>query len=503
MRLNPLAPALPNYPGPFRVGTVQLEVPVPKEYQKTFGAGSVRTLLVRLFYPTSATRGSRPRWVGAGGHAVAGYAHFLGISETALGAASWLGLKWTDIPAFQDTPLLCPPSYLKVPQSTSASSASSVVGNGTADTHDNTSGRWPAMIFSHGLGGTRNAYSQISGSIASGGVVCMSIEHRDHSAAISVVQGVPGEREEEVVRYVSIKESTPATIQARRDQLEQRAYEVKLGIELFRALDAAASPSSSLFTSKSSSSSTGSSIFPADVVQGLNAQILTFAASLDVAPGRILMAGHSFGAATGVHCAKHETGPLVSTDGPKYTLRSEFRALVLLDPWTEVLVDSTARKLSIPTLAVASEAFHKWSSNWRAVLELLSHDTYVRNGNANGTANGNGSGNGSGSDKARGMNRLLWIPESAHLSQSDFGLLFPTATKYAFKAALNPSVAMDLNIRAVREFLRETVGVRVPARLDASSADGTGVGIGHEEVQMVSDGEIFNGVEGVRMYSKV
>ena len=393
MRFNPLAPSLPNYPGPFKVGTIQVELPLPKELHRTFGNATVRTLLVRLFYPTSATHGPRPKWTGHGNYAVKGYAHFLGISESLLNAASYFGLKWTEIPAFTDSPLL---------------KASELI-----DAHPSPSNKWPAMIFSHGLGGTRNAYSQISGSIASGGIVVMSLEHRDNSAAISVI--TEGE-DVEVVEYISIKDSTPENIQKRRHQISQRAYEVKLGIELFRAMNGDRS-----------------------IFSGLDDKLSQFKSTLDCAKGNLLMAGHSFGAATAVNCAK-DSSTRIESDSKDYTLKSEFRALVLLDPWMEVLVDSTATKLTVPAVAIASEAFMKWSSNWRSVIELLSHD-----------------------ESSTLKNKLCHVKESAHLQQSDFALLFPTATKYAFKAGCSPHLAMDLNVRLVREFLRTTVGMNTPA----------------------------------------
>lgn len=44
--------------------------------------------------------------------------------------------------------------------------------------------------------------------------------------------------------------------------------------------------------------------------------------------------------------------------------------------------------------------------------------------------------------------QLYHIPHSAHLSQSDFGLLFPNITKYAMKA-LDPEKTIEMNVRAI------------------------------------------------------
>ncbi|CCG83428.1 Putative uncharacterized protein [Taphrina deformans PYCC 5710] len=393
MRLSPFSPYLPRYPGPHSVGTIELEVSVPGSLQRSFGETGVRTLLVRLFYPTGQRSGRRPRWTGSGNYTMRGYARFLGLREGLLRAASYLGLKWTEIPALSDAPLADP----------------------------STAATWPCMLFSHGLGGTRNAYSQISGSIASDGVVVMAIEHRDSSAAISVVRpdGEEGGRgEEEVVEYVSIRDATAANIERRRHQMAQRAYEVRLGLELLRCLNDPHAPS----------------IFPSlrggdDHDDRTTAPLASFAARLDAGHGRVLVGGHSFGAATAVNCAKDTTTRLPS-DGPDFELKASFRALVLLDVWTEVLADSAAVPLALPTLSIASQAFQRWSGNWTAVTRLMK------------------------ANKRADASLSVWVRGSAHLSQSDFGLLFPTATRYAFKAEIDPHRAMDLNVRAVREFLR-------------------------------------------------
>jgi len=43
---------------------------------------------------------------------------------------------------------------------------------------------------------------------------------------------------------------------------------------------------------------------------------------------------------------------------------------------------------------------------------------------------------------------LYLIPQSAHLSQSDFGVLFPNLTKYVMKA-VQPEKTVELNVRAI------------------------------------------------------
>lgn len=379
------------------MGTLEVEISLPPDLHKSFGQNTVKTLLVRLFYPTTASSGSRPSWTGPGNYTIQGYSTFLGVNPTLLRVASYLGLKWTKIPAYTNAPLMTRPT-----------------------TADSSGTKWPCCIFSHGLGGTRNAYSQISGSIASGGLVVMSIEHRDNSAAISV-QKYEDEKAQ-VIEYVSIKESNSSTLRKRREQMAQRAYEVKLGVELFRAMEDRSSASTKTF----------SPTYWSRLGEKLN----KFQGHLDAGSGRLIMAGHSMGAATAVHVCKDDGATQLPSSTKDYKLQSEFRAAILLDPWMEVLVDSTSKPLTQPTLAVASEAFHNWSGNWNNVVQLMK-----------------------GRSK---LNRLAWLTDSAHLSQSDFQLLFPTATKYAFKAKISPDIAMDRNVRLVRDFLREAVGLIVP-----------------------------------------
>ena len=64
--------------------------------------------------------------------------------------------------------------------------------------------------------------------------------------------------------------------------------------------------------------------------------------------------------------------------------------------------------------------------------------------------------------------KLFTIPQSAHLSQSDFGLLFPTLTRYLMKA-IDPEGTIILNVRAITAVIRHT-GLDV-RRIDAPKPD--------------------------------
>ena len=59
--------------------------------------------------------------------------------------------------------------------------------------------------------------------------------------------------------------------------------------------------------------------------------------------------------------------------------------------------------------------------------------------------------------------KAFYLKGSAHLSQSDFQLLFPNLCRRYFHAKADADIVMDLNIRACLEFLRtlKVGGVKV------------------------------------------
>ena len=100
------------------------------------------------------------------------------------------------------------------------------IGNAYVRTPPKDSGRWPVMVFSHGLGGSRNAYSHLCGSLASYGLVVIAPDHRDGSAPVSFLHDAEGK----IVKKVDCK-SLPHTQskkveEARDEQLKIRLWEL-------------------------------------------------------------------------------------------------------------------------------------------------------------------------------------------------------------------------------------------------------------------------------------
>jgi platelet-activating factor acetylhydrolase len=320
--------------------------------------------------------------------------------------------------------------------------------------------RYPVVIFSHGLGGSCNAYSGILGALASCGVICIASEHRDQSCPISIIRTVDGTTR--TVPYLGLPhDQTPEVLAARNAQLRIRLWELAL---LYTAVEQLESGSALTNLAHPSTPS--------------------FHHVLDLRPGSVTWAGHSFGAASIVQLVKsvywHQSLPNLNGTGyeddpdwrPLYTLADNSALskqitvespLVLLDLWTMPLCSSPSTKWlwekPLPcwaaekdaqrsnVLAIMSEAFHNWSGLLRRTKSLLSVDP-ERGPVASKEADGR-------------LPRLFYAPKTAHLSQSDFGCLFPWIGR-RFLNAENPERTILLNVRAILQLFRER-GVHVEA----------------------------------------
>ena len=304
------------------------------------------------------------------------------------------------------------------------------------------------MVFSHGLGGTKNAYSHITGSLASYGMVVVAPEHRDGSTPTSFIRS-PAAQPKEVV-YVSLPHRPPPDIlssveDGRNLQLKIRCWELGLIYEALHQIDR------------------GETF--ANLASGSTQETLSgFKSTLDIhAPGKVSWSGHSFGATTIVQFVKSvfypAPAPLPSGYKPLYT-PTPFSAIsqqitpsssvTLLDLWAVPLFISSTSWLwkkplpaheatdGSPPLAILSEAFFKWRSNLQ--------DTKLTVSPSEG-------------QKSSVTPHIFYAVNSAHLSQSDFGPLFPWVTRRMFKAA-EPIRTLQLNVRAILETLRSS-GIKV------------------------------------------
>lgn len=89
----------------------------------------------------------------------------------------------------------------------------------------------------------------------------------------------------------------------------------------------------------------------------------------------------------------------------------------------------------MPSLHIISEQFLKWQENYRALPPLLEE-----------------------SRSSSSFAKAFYLKGSAHLSQSDFQLLFPNVCRRYFHAKADALKTMEVNVRAGLEFLRR-VGI--------------------------------------------
>ncbi|CAI6339331.1 unnamed protein product [Periconia digitata] len=469
-RFNP-TPTFPAYTGPYKVGSVDVETPTsnlssPHDPSQSPPCPDIPTVAFRMFYPAKADSNQRGvKWIhNPQREVVSAYAKFLGAGNALASLFSMFPqtLYFVDIPVHTNAQMLEPPAETK---------------------------RWPVMVFSHGLGGSRNAYSHICGSLASHGIVVVAPEHRDGSAPISFVH-TPDEKEKiRRIGYVKVPHSASTeTYEARDKQLRTRLWEIGLIHDALLKMDeGVALRMVAEGTSKKSSNDT---------------KLPMFAHALNVhEPGAISFAGHSFGAATMVQLAKsiyynpttHQPPPSYkplyapSSSSPLLKQITPRTPVILLDLWSLPLDSPSTTWLHAkpmpcyasdnPTggstlLAILSEAFFKWTTNLNQTKRVLSKP--------------------SSADPSQPGPHIFYPIHSAHLSQSDFGVLFPWLTTKVL-GAKEPERVLRLNTRAVLQTLRDA-GVKV-ARTSVKDLELEG-----EKVDEVEDDKEILGTrkDGVR-----
>ncbi|KAK9454398.1 platelet-activating factor acetylhydrolase [Dipodascopsis uninucleata] len=433
---------LPKYTGPYTVGSVEIEIRSP--WPKTYAAigTSIDTLLFRIFYPADIHDDApntvksypQPYWFTENGKEyLKNLLLFLGMSKRVAGVACNMPfVTRAKLPCLSNAPLLPPPGGQK----------------------------WPLVVFSHGLGGTRNAYSQFCGSVASYGNVVIVPEHRDMSAAVSYVgdidengeyHGLKGE-----VNFRRVMGVSEDARQLRANQLAQRTREI---ISILRVIDE--TKPNLVARPENHHQKEGS---------GVNVEFDW--SYVNTAKGQAYLAGHSFGAATMVSLTKgsfndlahiesnvkgsNQTGLEVDVEEPvdpeSILERDEFtrpypaRGLILLDPWCIPIYQGMDVPLPYPAIAVLSDPFYKWVPNFKLVNQMMTDACSPKTEF------------GVSSKSTRPERQIYLASPSAHHSQSDFALLFPAITKYAYNKECtfeSQKRVMELNVNAAIEFIQE------------------------------------------------
>ncbi|KAJ7904684.1 platelet-activating factor acetylhydrolase, isoform II-domain-containing protein [Mycena olivaceomarginata] len=292
--------------GVFPVGAVTLVAPAMSAApigNATLAATNAPALVLgeevafTLYYPADLSRKPRPRkgldWlVRPTGATLKGFSRFTGVPVWLLWPVVYLFGICLKIPVYWNAPLLHPGDARK---------------------------QWPLVVFSHGLGGSRTAYSQLCSEMAAAGKVVIAVEHRDGTGPACTPRARDGSlrtvlyfREDDVVFPPEAEGRAPRVLPLRVDQLVFRQHEVYRIYAAFCALvrDAVALEAidDAHVDLKSWAPGSGSALVNCD---------------------NVAIVGHSFGGCTALS--------LLSSPPPPTYAPIPISKVLLYDPWLEPL----------------------------------------------------------------------------------------------------------------------------------------------------------------------
>ncbi|XP_076873576.1 platelet-activating factor acetylhydrolase [Brachyhypopomus gauderio] len=266
-------------------------------------------------------------------------------------------------------------------------------------------GKYPLIIFSHGLGAFRTLYSAICVELASQGFIVAAVEHRDESACATyyfkektgkntppshqTFQPVSDNLEEQWMYYRPLKPGE-SEFPLRNKQVKQRADECIRALELLIEINSGKSVENVLVSQ-----------FDWSALKNC----------MDLC--RIAAIGHSFGGATVIECLYKEV---------------KFSCGVALDTWMFPLSDEIFPSVKQPLFFINSDKF-QWAGNV-ARMKKLDSEIIPR--------------------------KMITIRGSVHQSFPDFTFMTGNwvGKILKLKGEIDPHVAMDLCNRASLAFLQ-------------------------------------------------
>ncbi|KAM0751081.1 alpha/beta-hydrolase [Meredithblackwellia eburnea MCA 4105] len=330
---------LPDYTGPYTVGVADIEVPLQQpttfgtfQHRKMKGkqAGlALETVLFTLFYPAEKDKDNQLKnkkektiWFPKLQQTVDGFLRMANIVPNRLyrfvpnpiAAATIYG---TTFPAKQNATILKPPS----PET-------SLCGEG----------KWPVIIFSHGVGTSRLMYSGICGELASRGFVVAAIEHRDGTGPSSSIYSADGKHK--VLDFVNWKDlywpdlaqQPTSDTHLRHVQLDLRVAEMRACLDVVRSInDGEFGPADACLSP------------PWDWERWRGVLGVREGQGPGEGEGEVIAMGHSLGGSTAV--------TLLS---PHF--RSTFSHCIVFDPALQRL-DPWTSEIPVPFLSINSEEF--------------------------------------------------------------------------------------------------------------------------------------------------
>ncbi|CAJ2500428.1 Uu.00g032810.m01.CDS01 [Anthostomella pinea] len=438
---------LPDYAGPYSVGTMEIEMPAREP--RTFShikrnhkhALRMDTVLFAMYYPCDTSsyaskrkKPSRATWLPRPRiQTCNGFAKFYGVSDIPVTAYIAATTMFTKLPVYRNANLADKLVDAAQEEAVATDSQNTLTGA------ENVNPKFPVIIFSHGLGGSRTCYSAVCGELASNGFVVIALEHRDGSGARSYVNVPPDgdlagtlktgntdATDHYQLDYLfpedNAIDTAPHNTQGvdtvlRNAQIEMRMAEIE---EAYYTLEMINNGEGELVrkTNLRKQGNAGSSSKGLANIEWSSWEGRMFLRN-------VTAMGHSFGGATTVQVTRQEDRfPWIGQG-------------ILLDAWgpaTPKLGEVAHSPLQKPILMINSEAFMHWPENFQRLDDI---GREARDGGA--------------------LCWMLTIKGSAHLSQSDFALLYPHWISLLMKAVTDPRRAIYLTVNASMEFLKRVL----------------------------------------------
>lgn len=302
-----------------------------------------------------------------------GYGKFAGVGKLAV--PIFLPAMFTKLPAYRNGPI----ASHWAPSVDIADAGTTNVKYETGPRPEGASEHpvFPLIMFSHGLGGTRTMYSSVCGEFASFGLVCCAVEHRDGSGPRTYVNHMDGTVEDgdldhspqarekgyDVIDYLFSEwnkyDTAPNSekgvdAELRSAQLGLRMAEINEAYEVMREIVSGngQSVADRNMRRKGFKGSSSHGLEDVDWSRWKDRVRLDY----------VTAAGHSFGAATVTEMLRGDHFPYVSQG-------------IIYDLWGAgtrgPVAECETHKIDAPLLAINSEAFTYWPSNFDLVASLV------------------------------------------------------------------------------------------------------------------------------------
>ncbi|WWC71354.1 uncharacterized protein I206_105309 [Kwoniella pini CBS 10737] len=228
--------------------------------------------------------------------------------------------------------------------------------------------KYPLVIFSHGLAGTRHTYSQFCAGLASEGYVVLAVEHKDGSGPAVCLPSIEGEeetgKEGKILHYIRqsdlkwAKGEDKSLTHFRTLQLDIRSREIYETYHNFKNL-INNNHAEFIIPEIGNKEKEKDLIKKKEWIESLNDKV-------DYEDLRLT--GHSFGGGTVLH--------ILQTTNPSSELPSlPIKQVIALDPWLEPIPlpsSSTKSHSSMPPiLVINSVGFTEWSTHFKRLVNMI------------------------------------------------------------------------------------------------------------------------------------